>query len=68
MNFFKIQNVYSKKADDNSDSKFKFKIDFNISNIKLLKIHQFLKKLDLKKMQCDLMNATIVLQTAIIKQ
>jgi len=38
MSFFKIQNVYLRKTDDASDTESEFKIDFNVSDIELLKL------------------------------
>ncbi len=59
MSFFRIQNVYLKKTDDALNIESEFKINFNVFNTKLLKLQQNLKKLNLKKMQHNLTNATI---------
>jgi len=60
MSFFRIQNVYSEKTDDASNTESEFKIDFNVFNVKLLKLQQNLKKLNLKKMQCNLTDTMIM--------
>ncbi len=59
MSFFRIQNVYLKEADDASDTESEFKISFNVSDTELLKLQQNLKKLNLKKMQCNLTDTMI---------
>jgi len=38
ISLFRIQNVYLRKVNDASNSRFKFKIDFDVFNIKLLKL------------------------------
>jgi len=52
--------VYLRKVNDASNSRSKFKIDFDVFNIKLLKLQQNLKKLNLKKMQHNLTDTMIV--------
>jgi len=68
MSLFRIQNVYSEKTDNDLDSESEFRINSNVSDINLLKLQQNLKKLNSKKMQCNLTDTIIVLQTLIIKQ
>ena len=60
ISLFRIQNVYLRKVNDASDSRSKFKIDSDVFNIKLLKLQQNLKKLNLKKMQHNLTDTMIV--------
>ena len=50
--------------DDGSD----FRIDFNVFDAELLKLREKLKKLNLKKMQCDLADAMIALQITVMKR
>jgi len=68
MSSFRIQNVYLRKTDDASDTEFKFKISSDVFNTELLKLQQNLKKLNSKKMQHNLTDTIIVLQTLIMKQ
>jgi hypothetical protein len=61
MSLFRIQNVYSEKTDNDLDSESEFRINSNVSDINLLKLQQNLKKLNSKKMQCNLTDTIIVL-------
>ena len=64
---FRIQNVYLKKADDASDTESEFKISSDVSDTELLKLQQNLKKLNSKKMQRNLTDAMIMLQTSVMR-
>lgn len=65
---FKIQNAYPGQADDASDDGSDFEIDSNVSDADLLELQQELKRLDPKRMQRDLADATIALQAAAMKR
>lgn len=65
---FRIQNAYPEEVNDDSDSESELEIDLDVSDTELLELQQNLKKLDSKKMQCDLADATIALQASIMKQ
>jgi len=67
MSFFQIQNAYSEKINDDLNSKSEFEINSDVFDTELLKFQQNLKKLDLKKMQCNLTNTMIILQITIMK-
>jgi len=58
--------LYSEKrlnfSDEPSDDEISFNIDFNISDVNLLKLCAKLKKLQPEKIQCDLTDATQALQ------
>ncbi len=65
---FRIQNAYPGEADGDSDSGSEFGIDSDVSDAELLELQRSLKKLDPKKMQRDLADATIALQAAAMKR
>jgi hypothetical protein len=65
---FRIQNVYSGEADDASDSGSEFGIDSDVSDAELLELQRDLKKLDPKKMQRNLADATIACQASTMKR
>ena len=59
--------MYSEKINGGSDSKFEVRIDSDVSDTELLKLQWSLKKLNSKKIQCNLVDAMITLQAAVIK-
>ncbi len=67
MSPFRIQNVYLREADDASDTESEFEISSDMSDTKLLKLQQNLKKLNSKKMQHNLTDTMIVLQISVMK-
>jgi len=65
---FKIQNAYPGQADGTSDDGSEFEIDSDVSDTDLLELQRELKKLDPKKMQRDLADATIALQASVMRR
>ncbi len=60
--------MYSGEADDASDSGSEFGIDSDVSDAELLELQRDLKKLDPKKMQRNLADATIACQASTMKR
>lgn len=65
---FRIQNAYPGEADDASDTGSELEIGSNVSDAELLELQQDLKKLDPKKMQRDLADATIAWHASAMKR